>query len=171
MVFYLFKSKQFIQNSFSIFHHRLFSYKFSFIMSFLWILLLLSGCSPKPIDQRPFVDSSPYTQGDAKNGEKLYQDYCEKCHKRVVAYNKKGPHLVNVYGSKAGILSDYQYSQVLKDSNWIWTADQIDRYISNPQQALPKTRMHTDPISDLKKRSDIIAFLSTLKEKNHESDQ
>lgn len=125
--------------------------------------LLLAGCQRPPPSNRPAVTLSVYAQGDAERGKALYQDECGSCHKLQVGYNEKGPQLLRVYGAKSALLTDYQYSDALKNSHQVWTAEALDRYIANPKQAIPNTRMRSEPIDNVRDRQDIIAYLSTLR--------
>lgn len=125
---------------------------------------LLVGCQKtEPPSDRPAVTLPVYTAGDANKGKLLYADECGQCHQLQIGNNRKAPQLLKIYGAKAGILTDYQYSDTLKNSQIIWTAENIDRYIANPKQNIPNTKMKTDPITDEQVRKDIIAYLSTLR--------
>lgn len=127
------------------------------------VVIALTGCESKPPAQRPAISLPVYSQGDASHGKKLYQQACEKCHRLQLGSNEKGPQLLRIYGSPAANLSDYQYTDALKNSQLTWTADNLDRYIANPKQVVAGTRMRSEPIADAKLRQDIIAYLSTLR--------
>lgn len=138
----------------------------TFLVSNTALLLLamaVVGCQRQPPSERPAVTASVYTQGDATAGKQQYEDNCLKCHKLQAGSNEKGPQLLKVYGAKSALLTDYKYSDALKNSNLTWTADNLDKYIQNPKQTVAGTRMRSDPISDAKVRQDIIAYLSTLR--------
>lgn len=70
---------------------------------------------------------------------------------------------MRVYGAKSALLADYSYSDSLKNSQLIWTADNLDKLMANPKRLVPNTKMKTDPLTDVQKRQNIIAYLSTLK--------
>lgn len=127
------------------------------------VLSCLAGCEQKPPAQRSAVTLPVYTQGNAETGKQQYEDNCEKCHKRQLGNNEKGPQLLRVYGATAAALSDYQYTDALKNSHLTWTADNLDRYIANPKQTVTGTRMRSEPIADAQMRQNIIAYLSTLR--------
>lgn len=133
------------------------------MMALVGIGLVSAGCTHKPPAQRPAVTLPVYTQGDATAGQKQYEDNCQKCHRLQAGSNEKGPQLLRVYGAKAGSLSDYEYTQALKNSNLTWTAQNIDHYIADPKKMVAGTRMRSEPINDPKVRQDIIAYLSTLR--------
>lgn len=125
--------------------------------------LCLSACQQQPPSERPEVTIAPYSQGDIKAGQQAYERDCAKCHRLQAGKNEKGPQLMRVYGAKAALLADYHYSEGMKNSQLIWTADNLDKLIANPKQLVPNTRMKTDPISDSQKRQNIIAYLSSLR--------
>lgn len=123
----------------------------------------LIGCEKKPPAERPPVTAAAYTQGDVTLGQQQYDKACGNCHKLQLGNNQKAPQLLNVYGAKAGLLTDYQYSEALKNANLTWTAETLDSYIANPKQAVNGTKMKSDPVTDPAQRRNIIAYLSTLR--------
>lgn len=127
-------------------------------------LLVLAGCEPTPpADSRSPVTLPLYTKGDAVAGALIYKDACAQCHQLTPGLNKKGPQLMNVYGAKAAQLSDYDYSEALSVSGWIWDADTLDPYIADAEKAMPGSKMLADPMPDSKERADVIAYVSTLR--------
>src|SRR5216684_683510 len=70
-----------------------------------------------------------------------------------------GPNLRGVVGRKAGSAAGYGYSVALATSEIIWSPQNIDRFLSNPQEFVPGTQM-TVTISDTNQRADIISFLT-----------
>lgn len=136
------------------------------VLSALMVMLgwgMLTGCERQPPAERVAVTLPVYTQGDAERGKQLYNDDCEKCHKRQAGNNEKGPQLLRIYGAKTAQLSDYQYTDALKNSHLTWTADNLDRYIADPKATVVGTRMRSKPVTDANARQDIIAYLSTLR--------
>ncbi|WP_410471558.1 c-type cytochrome [Faucicola mancuniensis] len=123
----------------------------------------LVGCEKQPPSERPAVSLPVYTQGDSVKGKTYYDQECEQCHKLVAGNNKKGPQLSKIYGAKSALLTDYQYTDALKNSQITWDSTELDRYIANPKQAINGTRMRSDPINDKQMRQDIIAYISTLR--------
>ncbi len=134
-------------------------------MSLVFIAaLLLSGCGERPLpDSRAAVTLPVYSQGDADRGALIYEDACGQCHQLTPGLNKKGPQLMNIYGAKAAQLNDYDYSEGLKSSDWVWDADTLDPYIADVEKAMPESKMLADPMPDADERRDVIAYLSTLR--------
>ena len=121
-----------------------------------------SGCTPTPPDYRAQVTAPVYEAGDARNGEKLYEELCSQCHTLRPGSNKKGPQLVGVYMAPSAQLNDYKYSEVMEQANWVWDADTLDSYIEDPEAVLADTKMLSDPVPNAEDRQDVIAYLSTL---------
>lgn len=133
------------------------------LSSVLVTLLILSGCERTPPDNRAAVTLPLYTQGDADRGSLIYKDACSQCHQLNPGHNKKGPQLMNVYGAHAASLKDYEYSDALRASDWVWDAKTLDPYIADATKTLPNSKMLSDPMPDAKERADVIAYLSTLR--------
>jgi cytochrome c len=125
--------------------------------------LFLSACERTPPDYRTPVTLPLYTVGDADNGAIIYQDACGQCHQLNPGLNKKGPQLMNIYGAPAAKLTDYTYSEGLAASGWVWDAETLDTYIADAEKAMPDSKMLSDPMPDAKERTDVIAYLSTLR--------
>lgn len=126
------------------------------------LVAVSTGCTPTPPDHRAQVTAPVYEEGDARQGEKLYEELCSQCHTLRPGSNKKGPQLVGVYMAPSAQLSDYKYSEVMEQANWIWDAETLESYIEDPEAVLADTKMLSDPIPNAKDRQDIIAYLSTL---------
>jgi cytochrome c len=96
--------------------------------------------------------------GDAARGEQRFED-CVACHKLEPGANNVGPSLFGVLGRKAGELSEFRYSPALKRSGITWTAQTLDAFIADPQQAVPANRMPYAGMPDAADRADLIAYL------------
>lgn len=125
--------------------------------------LVLSGCQRTPPDFREPVSAPLYTEGDADNGALIYEEACEQCHRLIPGSNKKGPQLMNIYGAPAADLADYNYSEELAASGWVWDAKTLDPYIADAEKAMSGSKMLADPMPDARERADVIAYLSTLR--------
>lgn len=125
--------------------------------------MLLTACERTPPDYRDPVTLPVYTKGDADNGALIYEEACGQCHQLTPGLNKKGPQLMNIYGAKAGALADYDYSEGLATSGWVWDAETLDPYIADVETAMPESKMLADPMPDASERADVIAYLSTLR--------
>ena len=127
------------------------------------LLTALTACERTPPDFRDSVTLPVYTEGDADNGALIYEDACGQCHQLTPGSNKKGPQLMNIYGAGAAELADYDYSEGLTTSDWVWDAKTLDPYIADAEKAMPESKMLADPMPDASERADVIAYLSTLR--------
>ncbi len=100
--------------------------------------------------------------GDVAKGKMAFA-ICSGCHD-LTATNKLGPPLQGVVGRKAGSVPNVHYSTALAQSNFVWTPQKLDQFLTDPAKMVPGTRMPyriTDPV----KRTDVVAYLATLKKK------
>lgn len=109
------------------------------------------------------VTSSTASAGDASAGSSVFKTECSECHSVKEGRNKKGPSLFGVVGRAAGTIPDYSYSDALKQAHWVWTADKLHSYLSQPaKQANPGTKMKYSGLTDPKQLDDLISYLSTI---------
>ena len=101
--------------------------------------------------------------GDASAGSDVFQTECSECHSVKQGRNKKGPSLFGIVGRAAGTAPNYKYSDALLQAHWVWTADKLHSYLSQPaKQANPGTKMKYDGLDDPKQLDDLITYLSTI---------
>jgi cytochrome c len=101
--------------------------------------------------------------GDAAKGKIVFLE-CQGCH--AIAPGGPtlvGPDLAGVYGRKAGTLPGYDYSSALKSSGLVWTAANLDAWLTAPATLVPGTKMAFAGIASPALRADVIAYLATLK--------
>jgi cytochrome c len=96
--------------------------------------------------------------GDAVRGEAKFQD-CAACHKLEAGANNVGPSLHGVFARKAGELADFRYSPAIKRSGITWTPETLDKFIADPQAAVPGNRMPYAGMASVSDRADLIAYL------------
>ncbi|WP_350559842.1 c-type cytochrome [Psychrobacter sp. CAL346-MNA-CIBAN-0220] len=135
------------------------------LSSILITAFLLTACERTPPDYRtPVPVTLPvYTEGDADRGAIIFEEACGQCHQLNPGSNKKGPQLMNIYGASAAGLADYNYSEGLTASGWVWDVETLDPYIADAEKAMPDSKMLADPMPDAGERADVIAYLSTLR--------
>lgn len=108
--------------------------------------------------------AAPARAQDAAAGEKEFA-VCKACHQiGPGAKVAVGPVLNGVVGRKAGTYPGFQYSEANKNSGLTWTPEELDKYLTNPQAVVPKTKMIFPGLKDEKKRKDVIAYLGQFKE-------
>ena len=97
---------------------------------------------------------------DAAHGAQVYAAQCAMCH-GPSGGGGAGPALSGVVGRKAAAAA-FPYSAALKKVSWTWDAPRLDKYLANPQAAVPGTTMPI-AVSAAKDRGDLIAFMTALK--------
>jgi len=112
--------------------------------------------SARPAGARDLSRFLPGAPPDPAHGRKLFAERCTACH--ALDADKFGPRLGGVFGRKAGSVPGYPYSPALKAAGLTWTADNLNRWLSGPQQFIPGVKM---PIRVLEatSRRDIIDYL------------
>lgn len=97
-------------------------------------------------------------QGDPAAGEKLYKK-CQACHVVDAEQNRVGPHLVGLFGRKAGSLEGFKYSEALKSSDVVWDEASLDKWLADPKGFIPKNKMAYPGMKQEQERADLIAYL------------
>ena len=93
--------------------------------------------------------------GDAARGAVLYQG-CQDCHS--IEKNDVGPMHKGVVGRAAGTVPGYDYSPALHNAKIVWTEENLDKWLTNPQDFIPGTKMFYE-VQNPQDRADLIAFL------------
>jgi cytochrome c len=102
--------------------------------------------------------------GDADVGKVIFSKTCGNCHSVDVGVNKVGPSLYGIIGRKAGVVQGYEYSDALKNSDKVWTVEQLDIYLSNPLGTLHGVKMNFKGLPAENQRADVIAYLQSLQD-------
>jgi cytochrome c len=108
------------------------------------------------------VTSAAMAEGNPLAGKHIFAR-CALCHTAEPGKNKIGPSLFNLIGRPAGSASGYSYSPAMRDLDKIWDAAVLDEYLAGPQAMVPGTKMIFPGIANTQDRSDVIAFLGTLR--------
>ncbi len=88
---------------------------------------------------------------------------CRSCHAINPGQHGVGPSLAGVFGTKAGDIAGYMFSDALKGSNLTWDEATLDKWIAGPAKLVPGTKMTFAGIPDAAKRNEIIDYIKTLK--------
>jgi cytochrome c len=99
--------------------------------------------------------------GDPAKGELVFAK-CAACHAKDKSA-RMGPGLLGVVGRQAGSVQGFHYSRAMKGANIVWDDRSLDAFIAVPQKAVPGTVMPFAGIPDQQQRTDLIAYLETLK--------
>lgn len=82
------------------------------------------------------------SSSDPLDGTKLFRTQCSTCHTLKASEPKRqGPNLEHVYGRKIGAVEDYKYTPGYRESNETWTAENLDKYLTNPSAIFPGSTM------------------------------
>ena len=93
---------------------------------------------------------------------------CSPCHDiGANAKVKLGPPLNGLDGRKAGTFEGFNYSEANKNSGIVWSDDAFAKYIKNPMQEMPGTRMAFVGIRNDKEIADLWAYLKQFKAGRH----
>jgi cytochrome c len=122
-------------------------------------LVFAIAAMPGVLIAQPEAAAPNALHGDSMRGKMLYQA-CEACHS--VDQNDIGPRHRGVLGRRAGAVPDYAYSVALKNSDIVWDEALLDRWLSNPSDLVPGTKMFFK-LDDAQARADVIAFLKEQK--------
>ena len=98
-------------------------------------------------------------KGNPQQGEQTFV-ICRACHQiGPGAQNAVGPVLNGVVGRKAGTYPGYEYSSANKNSGIVWTPQELNTYLTDPQKVVPGTKMIFPGLKSPEQRANVIAFL------------
>jgi cytochrome c len=99
--------------------------------------------------------------GDVAAGRNLFASRCAACH-GLNPTRKPGPLLSGVYGRRAGSVPFYHYSAALAGSSIVWSASNLNRWLSGPPAFIPGVNMQAK-VDSAQERLNIIAYLKSLR--------
>jgi cytochrome c len=106
--------------------------------------------------------ASVAADGNPTEGEEIFKA-CRACHQvGPDAKNALGPVLNGIVGRKAGSVEGFNYSPANKEAGekgWVWTEDNLMKYLENPRAIMPNNRMAFAGLKDEQDRRDVIAYL------------
>ncbi|WP_222105747.1 PQQ-dependent sugar dehydrogenase [Paraburkholderia sp. BCC1885] len=105
--------------------------------------------------------------GNAAQGKVFFQQNCAMCHADTLGPGNlpvmgQGPSLVGVVGRRAGSVPNFSFTNALSGSGVTWDSATLEHFLANPSAAVPGTTMPVS-VADAGDRSNVIAYLSTLK--------
>lgn len=112
--------------------------------------------SPDPKDAEDLSRFVASPEPDPRRGAALFAEHCAACH--ALNDNRIGPMLGGVVNRPAASVPGFEYSAALRQAGLRWTPEALNRWLSDPKQVVPGTKM---PLStpDATVRRDIIAYL------------
>ncbi len=112
-----------------------------------------------------FSVSAQAAEPDVDKGKKVFRK-CKACHEVKKEKNKVGPHLINLFGRKAGQMEGYKFSKAMKakgaDEGLVWNDETLDAYLTKPKDYIKGTKMAFPGLKKEKDRVNIIAYLKTF---------
>jgi len=99
----------------------------------------------------------------ANTGEALVAQ-CLGCHGLNVwdGSSALGPNLASIVGRPVATRDDFAYSDALRQFGGRWTRERLDKFLANPQAAVPGTKMPFAGIPDPDQRISLIDYLEHL---------
>ena len=95
------------------------------------------------------------------SGQQAFNNACRTCHMVKEGDNRLGPNLYKIVGRKAGSLPDYAFSSAMKEADFAWDEEKLDRFIAKPDEVVPGNNMKPyGGLSSSDDRKKIIAFLA-----------
>ena len=112
-----------------------------------------------------YVLSSPSALPQASqggvSGQQAFNNACRTCHMVKEGDNRLGPNLYKIVGRKAGSLPDYAFSSAMKEADFVWDEEKLDRFIAKPDEVVPGNNMKPyGGLASSDDRKKIIAFLA-----------
>jgi len=112
------------------------------------------------------LQALPASAQDAAAGQRVFAQ-CRACHTPDQGgRNGVGPNLWGIYGSPAGKREGFRYSanmQELAQGGLVWTEENLDKYLNNPKDLVPRGAMAFAGVRNPEQRANLIAYLRTLK--------
>ena len=103
--------------------------------------------------------SPAYAAADSERGRQLAFS-CRACHTlEPGGAHMIGPNLGGMFGEKAGTREGFDYSEAIRESNFVWTPRALDAWLRAPATFLPGNRMTFIGVSSEGDRRDLIAHL------------
>ena len=111
------------------------------------------------IEEIPFAEL--VANGDADKGKKVFGK-CKSCHKLTDGENGIGPHLFNIIDREIASVSDFDYSNALKEISGKWDQESLGQFLSNPKKYAAGTKMNFSGLKKAKDRANIIKYLDSI---------
>ncbi|KAK9759641.1 iso-1-cytochrome c [Basidiobolus ranarum] len=105
----------------------------------------------------------PLPEGNMTSGARLFRTRCALCHTiDVGGGHKAGPNLHGLFGRRAGTFPGYTPTQAVIDKKVVWTEETLDKFLEDPKQYIPGTKMIFSGFKKPQLRADIITFLKKV---------
>jgi len=123
----------------------------------LVLILLVVSCSQPVNDLGAGVGNI-----DLERGELLTLS-CQVCHTfREGEEHLLGPNLYKLLGRPVASASGFEYSDVLRGAEFVWTLDALDSWLAKPDDFLPGNNMVFAGFNSESDRNDLLAYLAQV---------
>ncbi len=95
-------------------------------------------------------------------GQIMFERNCRICHAPTAETVSYGPTLTGVVGRKAGSIEGYDYSDAMKASGIVWTAEALRAWMADNTHFMPGTKMRHVGVTDVAEQDFIIAYLKSI---------
>lgn len=109
------------------------------------------------------LPATPAQAADAEAGARVFRTQCGACHVVEAGKNRVGPSMFGIIGRTSGQVEGFRYSPANREAKLVWTPEVMDKYLTNPREAIPGTIMAYVGLKNPTQRADLIAYLETLK--------
>ena len=108
---------------------------------------------------------APTAQAQNADAGRTVFNQCRACHTiDAGGRNGVGPNLHGIVGRRAASIEGFRYSanmRTLGEGGLTWTAENLNRYLTNPKDLVPQGSMAFAGIRNDEQRANLIAFLQT----------
>ena len=131
------------------------------------VLLLVAGAASTTVAALATLPSAtagqmPIERAKIAAGEVVFQTQCRACHSPDPAENTFGPTLAGVIDRPAGDLPRFAYSDAMRESGVVWTADNLRLWMADNEGFMPGTRMRHVSITDPAAQDFLLAYIGSL---------
>jgi len=128
-----------------------------------WLRQLLFAGSVMASSTAHSEASDLAANGEVAKGKQIFM-LCQACHSPLAEYAgiKIGPHLQGIFNRKAGTLESFSYSPAMRSQEFVWTEEQLDKWLQQPSSVVAGTTMNFPGIANIQTRKALIAYLKTL---------
>jgi cytochrome c len=117
------------------------------------------GSDPPPFEPPP--PEPPPGDGEDQTGARVFLR-CRACHVADAPTNRVGPHLVGIFGRRAGTVEGFRYSDALAESGIVWDDDSLSAFLADPRGFVPGNRMAFAGLRVEQEILDLLAYLRVV---------
>ncbi|WP_246148676.1 c-type cytochrome [Skermanella pratensis] len=122
------------------------------------LLAACSGCLMIAAVSTAMMSAGPARAQDADAGKRVFNQ-CRACHVVDQETNRVGPHLVGLFGRKAGSVEGFRYSEAIQNADITWDEESLSNYLKDPKGFIPGNKMAFAGIRKDDDLNNLIAYL------------